>query len=74
MTEGLFALRPESLRSFSFIPRLPKGLPHLHLHSVPISGECFDILIDPKGFTVYKKGKLIAEGPNEEKRILIQTV
>ena len=74
VTEGLFALRPENLRSFSFIPRLPKGLPHLHLRSIPICGGCFDILIDPRGFTVSQNGKLIAQGQNEEKRILIQNV
>ena len=71
VTEGLFAIRPESLDSFSFIPRLPKGVDRLTLEKIKISGGCFDIHIANGKWTVKNNGKAIKEGQTTNNRITV---
>jgi hypothetical protein len=60
-TEGLFGIRPTSLHSFSFIPRLPKSWPVISLRHIRAFGRDFDIVVE----RVDRKLKVIVT--NEEK-------
>lgn len=72
ITEGLFGILPEGLDSFSFVPRLPKGLDHMRLTSVRIAGGCFDFFVDHNTWTVTDNGVTVASGMTDGQRILIQ--
>lgn len=45
-TEGLFGIRPTSLHSFSFIPRLPLSWPVISLRHIRAFGRDFDIVVE----------------------------
>lgn len=60
-TEGLFGIRPTSLHSFSFIPRLPLSWPVISLRHIHAFGRDFDIVVE----RVDRKLKVIVT--NEEK-------
>lgn len=45
-TEGLFGIRPTSLHSFSFIPRLPLSWPVVSLRHIRAFGRDFDIVVE----------------------------
>ena len=60
-TEGLFGIRPTSLHSFSFIPRLPLSWPVISLRHIRAFGRDFDIVVE----RVDRKLKVIVT--NEEK-------
>lgn len=45
-TEGLFGIRPTSLHSFSFIPRLPLSWPVISLRHIHAFGRDFDIVVE----------------------------
>ena len=73
ITEGLFAILPESLKSFSFIPSLPEGFCSLSLRKIFICNSCFDIELDKNEYSVYENGVLIAKGLTDGKRVLISS-
>ena len=73
ITEGLFAILPESLKSFSFIPSLPEGFCGLSLRKIFICNSCFDIELDKNEYSVYENGVLIAMGFPDGKRVLIDS-
>ncbi len=71
ITEGLFGIQPESLKSFSFIPALPKGFGKMSLKKVRISGSCYDISVCSDGWEVWENGKMVASGKNFGERVVI---
>ena len=71
MTEGVLGIRPEGLDSFSFVPRLPEGMPHLHLSRLRIAGHDWSIHIEKDRWTVLRDGVLRAEGNTDGERITV---
>ena len=71
VTEGMLNISPESLNSFSFVPYLPKGIPHIKLSSVYICGGCFSISIQKDGWSVFNGCDEIARGKTDGKRVTI---
>ena len=72
VTEGLFAIQPQSLVSFSFIPSLPEELAYLHLTKLPICGGLYDIKVEKDGYQVWQNGQLVAFGPSDGKRVIVE--
>ncbi len=52
ISEGLLAIRPESMTSFSFIPRIPEGLEYVKLRNFRMNGDNIDIIITSEGYQV----------------------
>ena len=73
VTEGLFGILPEGLDAFSFVPRVPERLDHLHLRSVPICGGRFDLFVERDAWRVTEGDVVIAEGKTDGQRVFIQT-
>ena len=71
VTEGLFGILPESLTSFSFIPRLPSAFPYLSLSNIHIAGDVFDITVRKEDFEVAQNGVTVARGKTDGKRTVI---
>jgi len=71
ITEGLLGIQPESLRSFSFVPRLPEEMPHLYLDHLNISGHRWCIQVEKETWQVRKDGALYAQGKTDGKRVTI---
>lgn len=71
ITEGLFNIIPESLDSFSFVPRLPQGMPHIKLSKLYICGGCFDICIKSNEWYVSRDSKIILSGKTDGKRVTV---
>ncbi|WP_409416491.1 hypothetical protein [Flavobacterium sp. PS2] len=44
-TEGLFGIRPTSLKGFDFTPRLPISWPEMELRNIHAFGQDFDIVV-----------------------------
>ena len=69
-TEGLFGIRPVSLRSFTCNPRLPQGWPAMSLRQVKAFGRTFDLEVTRAGGDVVVKvhidGKTLVCAPNTE--------
>lgn len=72
VTEGILGIRPESLDSFSFLPSLPQGMPHIRLSGLYIVGACWEIRVEQGGFTVLRDGKIAASGPINGQRIYLK--
>lgn len=72
VTEGVLAIRPESLSAFSFIPSLPKGLPHLHLSQLYIGGHCWNIRLEQEGWFVLRDGVFCAMGSCSDSRVYLE--
>lgn len=72
ITEGLFAILPESLTAFSFVPHLPKELPYLHLENLPICGGVYDIYIEKETYEVRRYGKIVLAGKCDGKRVCVE--
>lgn len=72
ITEGMLAIQPESLESFSFIPQLPSAMPHLHLSGLHIAGHCWKIRVDRETWSVYRNDVLVADGQTDGKRVVIK--
>ena len=70
VTEGLFGIRPRSLRSFSCNPRLPQAWPAMRLRQVKAFGRNFDLEVLRAGREVTVKvridGKTLVCPPNTE--------
>lgn len=63
ITEGMLAMTPASLSSFTLKPSLPDELDHLSLKNVRAYGAVFDLLLDRDGFRVFRSnGDLAASG------------
>ena len=60
ITEGLLAMRPTGLNSFTIKPTLPEVLDHLYLTDIKAYGQVFDVLLDKKGFKVVRSNGEIA--------------
>lgn len=71
ITEGMFSIKPESLTSFSFVPRLPKQMKFMNLRSIRICGSVFDICVECDEWSVYQNGQLIKKGITNGQRITI---
>lgn len=71
ITEGMFGIEPESLQSFSFVPRVPVGTNEISLSKIHICGGCYDIKVNRQTFTVFKNGKEILTGKTENKRVTV---
>ncbi|MBQ3004090.1 MAG: hypothetical protein IJD82_10180, partial [Clostridia bacterium] len=72
VTEGIFGIMPESLDSFSFVPRLPSAFPEMRLQNVRICGGCFDIDVGKDEWHVTEGGKRIAQGKTDGVRVEIR--
>jgi hypothetical protein len=59
-TEGLFGIRPTSLRSFDLTPRLPAGWDVMKLKSVQAFGRSFDITVTRLGENLHVEVKTLA--------------
>ncbi|MBQ9847516.1 MAG: hypothetical protein IJO64_00455 [Clostridia bacterium] len=73
ITEGIFGIMPESLTSFSFVPRLPDGIPEISLERIYICGKCIDIKINSESFEVFVNGTLAEKGITNGERIVVET-
>jgi len=72
ITEGLFAIQPESLTSFSFIPQYFEDLGPMKLSKIHISGGTFEIAVGKDSWTVSCDGKSVAQGATNGQRVVIQ--
>jgi len=72
VTEGILGIQPESLHSFSFVPRLPTAIPHLYLSDLHIAGHNWHIRVERDCWTVLRDGALCAEGETNGLRTRIQ--
>lgn len=72
VTEGIFGIMPESLDSFSFIPRLPEGINEMSLDKIHISGKCVDIKVNKTSWTVLSDGKSVKSGSTNGERIVVK--
>ena len=72
VTEGIFGIMPESLRSFSFVPSLPSAFNEMRLQNVRICGGCFDIYINKDEWVVTESGKKIAQGKTNGMRVEVR--
>jgi len=72
VTEGIFGIMPESLDSFSFVPRLPSAFPEMRLQNIFICGGCFDIYINKDEWVVTESGKKIAQGKTNGMRVEVR--
>lgn len=72
VTEGIFGIMPESLDSFSFVPRLPSAFPEMRLENIRICGGCFDIHVGKDEWNVCDSGKEVARGKTDGKRVEIR--
>ena len=71
LTEGILGIRPESLNSFSCVPRLLKGMPHLHLSRLYIAGRDWSIRVEQKCWSVFCDGDLYANGSTGGEKVTI---
>ena len=71
VTEGLFGVRPEGLRSFSFTAALPAALPEMRLSAVRICGASYDIEIGRTSWTVRQDGRVLASSRTNGERVFI---
>ena len=71
VTEGIFGIMPESLKSFSFIPQLTKKIKYMKLSKIKVCNASCDIEITSKQYYVYKNGKLIMQGEPNGKRVIV---
>ena len=71
LTEGLLGIAPESLDSFSFVPALPDGMPHIHLSRLHLTGSCWEIRVERDGWQVLREGKPVASGITNGCRVTV---
>ncbi len=71
VTEGMLSLQPEGLTSFSFVPRLPREMPHLHIRSLYLCGHCWEIRVEKDGWQALRDGNPVAQGVTDGKRVTI---
>lgn len=71
ITEGMLALQPESLTSFSFVPCLPPGLPHMHISHLHLAGKSWKIEVNADSWSVRCGEKTVASGRPDGKRVRI---
>ena len=71
ITEGMLGIEPESLESFSFVPRLTKDLEYIDMDHLYIAGHQWHIRVERTTWTVYRNGALFASGATEGKRIYL---
>ena len=71
VTEGILGIQPESLHSFSFVPRLPKGMPHLQLSQLRIAGHDWSIRVEQDHWSVLCDGAACAEGKTTGQRVTV---
>ncbi len=63
ITEGMLAMIPTGLNSFTLKPSLPSVLDHLYLTNIKAYGAVFDVLLDKEGFKVVRaNGEVVATG------------
>lgn len=72
LTEGLLGLQPEGLTRFSFVPRLPEGMPHLYVDDLNIAGHCWGIRIEKDRWAVEKDHGPWAEGVTDGRRVTME--
>lgn len=71
VSEGIFAIRPEGLKSFSFVPRLSSAFESLTLEKIHIAGGVFDITVKKDGYTVKKDGVTVKNGKTDGSRVTV---
>ena len=71
VTEGLLGIQPESLTSFSFVAKLPAGMPHLYVRGLHLAGGCWEIQITRQHYVVLRDGKTVAAGETQGQRIVV---
>ena len=71
VTEGLLGIQPESLTSFSFVAKLPAGMPHLYVRGLHLAGGCWEIQITRQHYTVLRDGKTVAAGESLGQRVVV---
>jgi hypothetical protein len=60
ITEGILAMTPTGLNSFTLKPSLPTAIDHLYLTNIKAYGAVFDVLLDREGFKVVRSNGEIA--------------
>ena len=71
ITEGMLGIEPESLESFSFVPRLPCGMECLDVDHLYLVGHKWHIRVEQAQWNVYRDDLLFASGRTEGKRICL---
>ena len=71
ITEGIFAISPESLTSFSFDPNIPRSFGNISLSKIFICGHSFDIHIKGLHWQVNKDGQLYKMGTANGSRVIV---
>lgn len=71
ITEGLLAIMPESLNSFSFVPAFYDTIGEIELSSIFINGKKVDITVGCEKWSVSADGKVVAFGNTDNKRVVI---
>lgn len=63
ITEGMLAMCPTGLNSFTLKPTLPDALDHLYLTNIRAYGAVFDVILEKDGFRVVRSnGEVMATG------------
>ncbi len=63
ITEGMLAMIPTGLNSFTLKPSLPAVLDHLYLTNIHAYGAVFDVMLEKDGFKVVRSnGDVVGEG------------
>lgn len=52
ISEGMLSIQPESMREFSFVPRIPEGMDHVYLSDFRMCGDKVTIKITKDGYEV----------------------
>lgn len=71
ISEGIFGIVPESLKSFSFDPNICQGIGDISLSKIHICGNIYDISIKENNWQVSKNGRLILSGIADGSRVLV---
>ena len=71
-TEGLLAIQPESLDRLSFVPRLPKEMPHIDLSYLQIAGDCWRLRVERDRWTAWQADRMVAQGKTDGTRVVLQ--
>lgn len=70
-TEGLLGIQPEGLGSFSFIPRIPEGMPHIYLSELRIAGACWQLRVEQDQWNALRDGEVVASGKTDGFRVTL---
>jgi hypothetical protein len=62
ITDGILSISPCGLNSFSFVPKIPKGLDYIQLSNIHSFGKVFDICVENDHYKIIIDKKVYQEG------------